>query len=346
MSVIPDHRETYKRVLSQFTGDAFEREVVTALQQTLTGFQRIPRKPDGDGGVDGLCDGHETAYCCYGPETTKTPGLTDAQHRKQLTDKIVTKFTADLMRIFEVEADGQSAYKEKPNAALEGILGNSPSTKIKTIKLVCNWFDSTRIIGGIKKHLAKIRKASRCRFVHGKCDFVVWGPEDVASNVVISQHTMVRIEHPGLLLAVEGARAAAVSHEPQDADEFDAKFDDLKNRLPSQAAAAVDQIRQDFRWAWSTSIKLDERLATELPALHQAYEAARKSAALDARLASIGSGEAPAKLIDSSRKRLRERMEQLVEGGLTATLSEELATAETGRLIGECPLDWRVIDAK
>jgi hypothetical protein len=58
----------YARSLSQLTGDPFQQEVCVRLGRAILSFQPVPRKPQGDGGLDGISHDGEHAYCCYGPE--------------------------------------------------------------------------------------------------------------------------------------------------------------------------------------------------------------------------------------------------------------------------------------
>ena len=78
------------RSLSQLTGDPFEEEVCVRLGRVIVSFQPIPRKPHGDGGLDGLSHDGEHAYCCYGPEYDA------AKKTKERVDAIVDKFKEDL----------------------------------------------------------------------------------------------------------------------------------------------------------------------------------------------------------------------------------------------------------
>lgn len=71
----------YEKLLGGLEGDAFQDEVSARLGSLFSDFQRIPPKPSGDGGLDGLSHGHTRAYCCYGPEQepfkVNTKGLKD-----------------------------------------------------------------------------------------------------------------------------------------------------------------------------------------------------------------------------------------------------------------------------
>src|SRR5262245_56577779 len=84
--------DEYARKLGLLLGNDFEDEVVIALQQTDLAFQRVPRKPNGDGGLDGFSHGRTVVYCCYGLEVIHEPGINAAEKRKRLVKKIVAKF--------------------------------------------------------------------------------------------------------------------------------------------------------------------------------------------------------------------------------------------------------------
>lgn len=88
------------------------------------------------------------------------------------------------------------------------------------------------------------------------------------------------------------------------------------------------------------------RLSTDLPFLHRQFDVARSAAAGDALLGSIQTETQPGKVILDSREGIRRRLSDIVDGALPGPLCEELADAETGRLIGECPLDWRDADGE
>jgi hypothetical protein len=90
----------YSRSLSQLTGDPFQDEVCVRLGRVVVSFQPIPRKPQGDGGLDGLSHDGEHAYCCYGPE------YDSAKKPKDLVDAIVDKFKEDLRKLFELDTNG------------------------------------------------------------------------------------------------------------------------------------------------------------------------------------------------------------------------------------------------
>lgn len=331
--------DEYARKLAILGGNDFEDEVVVALQQTDHAFQRVPRKPNGDGGLDGISHQRTVVYCCYGLELVHEPGLTATQRRKELVKKVVSKFKGDLMRILELEFQ-KKQLRQTRNRVLEGLYRSSPAVRIKNIKLIVNWFEDNRIVGELQAALQELLTKSACRFAVEDVQIVIWGPKDLASNVRITQTTLARVEHPSLMAAIKQAATAATHHEPSDdQDHFKSKFDDLARRNPSRAET-VEALRSAFKRSWSTSILLDERLARDLPEIHRAFETARPRAAEEARLASLQPGVDPTTVIDRIGEKLRTLMAEAIPG-LPDFEKSELARAETARLIGECPLDWR-----
>lgn len=331
--------DEYARKLGLLLGNDFEDEVVITLQQTDPAFQRVPRKPNGDGGLDGFSHGRTVVYCCYGLEMIHEPGISAAEKRKRLVKKIVAKFKSDLMRLLELEHQKRKLVL-KANDVLAGVYGNPPGAQITVIKCVVNWFEDNRIIGDLQAALQELVSHSNCRFVAKNCDVVVWGPKDLANNVKITQITLARVEQPSLLAAIKEAATAATQHEPaDDKDFFKSKFDDLEKRHPTKHDL-VENLRAAFKRSWSTSILLGERLAQDLPEVHRSFEAARPQAATEAQLASLQPGADPISVIERVRERLRVQMGEVVPG-LPEQQKGELAQAEVGRLIGECPLDWR-----
>ena len=63
----PDE-DKYAKMLGALEKDAFQDEICTRLAAVFADFQRIPAKPHGDAGLDGLSHGQTRAYCCHGPE--------------------------------------------------------------------------------------------------------------------------------------------------------------------------------------------------------------------------------------------------------------------------------------
>lgn len=327
----------YARKLATLTGDAFETEVVVALQQSFTGgCQRVPDKPNGDGGLDGLSHNGTRAYCCYGLEMQPGPGTLAARLRK----KIVDKFKADLRRLLELDF-----VKKKlvhcPNKVLCGVVGDPPVQRILNITLVANVFEDNQLIGDLRTAFADYMNVSNKKFVDPKCDLNLWGPEDVALNTSVTEQFLLRLEHPALFSAIESSITQAEKHEPPDQDRFIAKFDALVAVVSPTKKPGIDSLKATFKKGWSRSILLNQQLSATLPDVHEQFERMRKAAATDANLDSNKPGVDPFTLLERARERLRRQMSDLVNGGLPSATRDELVDAETGRLIGECPLDWR-----
>ena len=88
------------------------------LHALIADFQRIPDKPSGDGGLDGLSHGQSCGYCCYGPE--QEPFKTN---RVGLKKDIVEKFRNDLRKLFEVEVGPRKRLVQTKSVALPSIMG-------------------------------------------------------------------------------------------------------------------------------------------------------------------------------------------------------------------------------
>src|ERR1017187_7508122 len=167
--------------------DAFETEVCARLAAFISDFQRVPRKPSGDGGMDGLSHGQRTAYCCYGPE--QEPFKTNL---KGLKGDIVEKFRGDLRKLFELEHDGKSKLIKKPNVEIPTILASG--RKIELVRCVVNWFESHRVIGPLNTSLDKYKGASDCTFVEPTAQLTVWGPHELSMQCAVDDFTLIRIE--------------------------------------------------------------------------------------------------------------------------------------------------------
>ena len=317
----------YEKILGSLEGQAFEDEVCARLQCLISDFQRIPAKPHGDGGLDGLSHGQTRGYCCYGPEQDpvklKTKGLTGA---------IIEKFSKDLRRLLEVSIGQDPPLDHEPTVELVTIMGKG--NRMKNIYLVSSSFESHRVIGPINTAFANYRKASELRYVDPDATVTVWGPKDLANLGAVDEHTLFRIENRTLFEHVREAKTIAI----QATGDFDSKFDDLKRRRPERAAD-IDALAQDFRRAWASAVALDDRLASTSVVLHEALEEARTGAATSARLQSLGS-DTPQGLIDTIRQDVVNRLD-VSFGQRFGVLTTKVADGIVAGLIGECPLEWR-----
>jgi hypothetical protein len=319
----------YEKLVGRLEGDAFQDEACVRLQRLFADFQRVPAKPSGDGGLDGLSHGQERCYCCYGPEQDPIKVKI-----KDLKDDIVKKFNADLRKLFELDFDPKQQLVNAPNAELATILG--AGNKIKNIYLVLSWFETHRVIGPLNTHFAKCMKASKLQYIHADAKLTIWGPKDLSTLGEIDEHTLFRIENPTLFQRVQSASAATLIQGV--GGDFDAKFDDLKLRRPARSEH-IDKLAQTFREAWAAAIALDNELASTSVGLHEALESARTDAARSALVRSMSEDE-PHKLINAMREDVVQRLGQGF-GDRLGSLTSKVADGVVAGLIGECPLEWR-----
>jgi hypothetical protein len=318
----------YEKLIGRLEGNAFEDEVCARLQTIFVDFQRIPAKPHGDGGLDGLTHGQERAYCCYGPEQEIRK-----LDNKGLKDDIVNKFSGDLRKLFELEFEKRN-LRHASNEELATIMGTG--RKIKYVHLIVSWFESHRVLGPLNTSFDKYKAASQLQFVNADATLTVWGPKNLAALGAVDEHTLFRIQNPALIACVQSASAAEFVKEGGRG--FDAKFDDLKRRRP-EGAAKIDGIAQKLREAWAAAIALDNDLSKNSLGLHQILESVRSNAALSAQVKSMSETD-PYHLIDTMREEVAGQLEQGF-GNRFGPLTPRITQGVVAGLIGECPIDWR-----
>lgn len=316
----------YSRSLSQLTGDPFQEEVCIRLGRVILSFQPIPRKPHGDGGLDGLSHDGEQAYCCYGPE------YDPAKKPKDLVDAIVDKFKEDLRKLFELDTNGTKLV-HKENKEIATIVAEG--TTIKHIKLIVNWFESHRLVGPINTALKKYRKASACKYVDPTASVVIWGPNEFASAFVVDEDTILRIRHGTLLREV---KTAAEMVNIADPTTFEAKIAALKKICPAYQAPTIEGMREQFLSDWRMSLAFEQKLDASLPTLHHALEDDRLRVAQQVRHLMISSLKPHAELA---------RAEQITKDVLAddfrafgSTLLDSISSGEIARLMGDCLIAW------
>jgi hypothetical protein len=322
--------EAYAKMLGCLEKDAFEAEVCARLAMFISDFQRIPRKPQGDGGLDGLSHGQTTAYCCYGPE--QEPFQTNG---KGLKDDIVEKFRGDLRKLFELEHKGKAKLVKKLNVEMPTIM--APGHKIKLFRLVVSWFESHRVVGPLNASLDTYKCASDCTYVEQAAQLTVWGPHDLSTQCAVDEHTLFRVEQQALINKVQGALKDGTLA-PRTL-EFESKFDDLCVRRP-EGKRAIEELRSYFRASWGAALALDNELAASSVRMHRLLEEARIQAAVSARLKSA-TGLGPEELIEKMREIMVERFVELFGKDGLGPLTRRVADGEVGRLIGDCPVEWR-----
>jgi hypothetical protein len=316
----------YSHSLSQLTGDPFQEEVCVRLGRVILSFQPIPRKPQGDGGLDGLSHDGEHAYCCYGPE------YDPAKKPRDLVDAIVDKFKEDLRKLFELDTNG-TKFVHKENKEIATIVADG--TTIKHIKLIVNWFESHRLIGPINTALKKYRKASACKYVDRAASVVIWGPKEFAGAYVVDEDSILRIRHSTLLREV---KSAAETVNIADPTTFEAKIAALKTICPTHQEPTIEGMREQFLTDWRMSLAFEQKLDSSLPTLHQALEADRLRIAQQVRHLMISSQRPHAELA---------RAEQIANDLLAndfrtfgSILLGTISSGEIARLMGDCLIAW------
>lgn len=320
----------YEKFVGSLEGDRFQDEVCARLQGHITDFQRIPDKPSGDGGLDGLSHGQERGYCCYGPEQNPVK----LKAKGGLKDDIVDKFGDDLKKLFEVTIGPNRRVVHAANAELATVMG--AGNKIRAIFLIVSWFETHRVIGALNTAFARYKKGSQLNFVHADATLTIWGPKDLATRGPLDEHTLFRLKNKDLF---ERLRVASAADIPANATgDFDAKFADLKQRRPARADH-IEGLAKDFRDAWAAAIALDNDLASASVVLHETLETARTDAARAARVRSMGDAE-PYELLATMQQDVVDRLGQGFGqrlGGYTSKVADGVVAG----LIGECPIEWR-----
>ena len=174
------------------------------------------------------------------------------------------------------------------------------------------------------------------KFIDADATLTIWGPTDLAALGDVDDHTLFRAENPALF---ESVRAAAADELLKDCvGDFDAKFDDLKQKRP-EFAKSIEKIAEDFRKAWAASIALDNELAENSLGRHQDFEAVRSDAALSARVKSMIATD-PYDLIEKMRGEVSDRLGKDF-GNSFGPHTTHIANGVIASLIGECPIEWR-----
>ena len=318
----------YERLVGRLEGNAFEDEVCARLQTIFVDFQRIPAKPQGDGGLDGLTHSQERAYCCYGPEQEVRK-----LDNKGLKEDIVNKFSSDLRKLFELEFENRK-LQHASNEELATVMG--AGRKIKYVRLIVSWFESHRVLGPLNTNFDKYRAASQLQFVDADATLTVWGPKDLAALGAVDEHTLFRIQNPALIACVQAASAAELVKDGSGG--FDAKFDDLKRRRPG-GAAKIDGIAEKLREAWAAAIALENDLSKNSLGLHKDLESVRSNAALSAQVKSMSATD-PYQLINMMVEEVAGGLQQGF-GNRFGPLTPRITQGVVAGLIGECPIDWR-----
>ncbi len=322
--------DTYIKALSELEESAFQRAIVQRLLVALNNFQSVPAYPQGDGALDGHSHKGTKAYCCYGLkyDAAKTP----YQRSKQL----VTKFSSDLRRLYELEPKGKTTLIQKDNDALMSIFGAvpAPCERICHVSLIANWFESHTALGPIKQNAITYAGASQCRWITPDADVVLKGPKEFADQYGADESTMIWLKHQEMLAKIDAeARLIEVPHGPT----FDSKMQAAEALLPNEKDA-VRQVAQNLRTDWQWAIAFEGKLSDRLPQLHAALERGRR------RLLTLVLTHATSTPWEAIN-RAQEFSESVFSDDFLQpygkSVVRDLASGEVARLVGVCPIDWK-----
>lgn len=329
--ITADH---YEKLLGSLEKDNFEAEVCARLAAIFADFQRVPRKPKGDGGLDGISHGQTRGYCCYGPEQEPFK-----MNTKGLKADILKKFRGDLLKLFELEHDGRTNFAAKPSPEMKTVIGSGK--KLTNIYLVVSVFETHQLIGAVNDSFDEFRRHSSCTYIDSVARPTIWGPRDLASMGAVDEHLLFRLEQRALVAKVNHAVASGAK--PTILGDFDGKFDYLKN-LSAARAASVDRLREHFRSMWGAAIALDQELLATSLTLHEALQDARTHSTVSADIASMSATD-PMLLLMNMQTKVAEHL-KVAFGERLGPLSPRIADGEVARLVGECPIEWRNRDSR
>lgn len=316
----------YAQALSVLEGNDFQAEVCTRLRSVILGFQDVPAKPQGDAGLDALSHNGECGYCCYGPEHNS---FKTNQSRES---GIVTKFSADLRRLFELEIKKKSLL-HKENRELSTILPKGQ--RLKVIKLIVNWFESHRILGRLLTNVAEYVAASKCRYVDSCVSVVVMGPSQLADDFALDEITMERIRQRTFIGKFQKRVDTVEIEDPRD---FEWKMDVLREIRPDQLIA-IDKLADGLRTDWLSSLAFERELGDTVPTLHQALEDARRQIVTRVAVLVLSSSEPWAQV--SGALSIAEAILEKNFGLLYGSVVSTVASGEVARLVGECTIGWQ-----
>lgn len=327
--------DAYIKALSELEESAFQRAIVQRLLVALSNFQTVPSYPQGDGGLDGHSHNGAKAYCCYGLkyDAAKTP--------RQRSKQLVTKFSSDLRRIYELEPKGKTKLVHKDNDVLLKVFGKLPlpCDRIHHVTLVENWFESNEPLGPIKQNASKYASASQCRWLVPDADVVLRGPKEFADQYGVDESTMMWLKHQELLIKLD--TESALVEVPQ-GPTFDSKMLAAEALLPG-CENDVKQVADNLRSDWQKAIIFETHLSDRLSGLHAALERGRRR--LLTRVLTHNAGT-PWEAIS----RAQEFGEEIFSDDFLETygmaMVRDIASGEVARLVGACPINWKTTNGK
>lgn len=323
--------DAYIKALAALEELPFQRAIVQRLLVALNNFQTVPSNPQGDGGLDGHSDHATRAYCCYGLQYAATKSA------KQRSKKLAAKFSKDLRRLYEVgtKANGK-VLRHEDNDALLRHFGKlpDPANRICHVTLIANWFESHEAYGEIIQNRARYALASQCRWITPTADVVLKGPREFVDQYGTDQSSMLWLEHQGTWDQLE---KDAVITELPDGPTFDSKMTAAEDWRPDSRSEVV-QIADLLRADWQRAIAFEKQLDDRLPQLRKALERGRKNLKLQVLTQDKSD---PWETLRRSQQIAESIFRDDFRPIYGEAMVRELASGETARLVGECPINWK-----
>jgi hypothetical protein len=316
--------DEYAKGLGELTAQAFEDEVCTRLEHVLIGFQRVPAKPQGDGGLDGFSHGGERGYCCYGPVPNSF------KKRKELETDIIEKFSDDLLRLCELLHEKKKLV-HKPNCALPNILPSGAT--LKQIVLIVNWFESHNVIGPLHTSFKCFKAASKRTFIDPDAEIRIIGPKEFAQTYHADELAIFQLRSRSVVTKVQLAAAILDIADPK---EFENKMALLRDIRPDRLLT-IELFAEQLRNSWRTNLAFEQELDDTLPALHQALEDDRRrilGRVLQRMMKSAEPWNELGEMAEEAQEVLHADFHQY------GSFLQDLSLGEVARLIGECPIGW------
>jgi hypothetical protein len=318
----------YANTLAELTGDDFEDEVSARLESVILDFQSVPSNPFGDAGLDAFSHGGEIAYCCYGPlpNAFKTNG--------QREKGVIQKFRSDLQSLLEVAyVRKKLAVSETPEMATILPTGK----KIKHIDLLCNWFESHRVLNPLNDSLREYAEVSKCRYVEKTVTIKISGPKELANRYAVDEATIARARQRAFAQKME-KMAAGVSL--GSTEKFDKKMADLKVLVPGQNQA-IEKMCERLQADWRMALAFEREMGDTLPAIARALERARARILGKVTKLIVGSAKPWTELLKAT-----EMAEEILKTDFDpksyGSVISDVSSGEIARLIGECPVGWGI----
>jgi len=318
--------DQYTTRLSELEGVDFERAVVARLLRVLDGFQPVPANPHGDGGLDGLSHRQTQGYCCFGMEHA-TAGTF-----RQRGKRVVDKFSADLRRLFEIEASGKSKFTHNDNDTLAKIMATG--TRLHRVTLISNWFESNTVIGSIQESVARYAANSKCRFVEPTVEVVVRGPSEFADQFGADESTLLSLHRGPFFKSLE-TRAADVTL--PEGPTLERKLKALAAASPPAQLAHITTLGDHLRESCRKALVFEGDLGDALPSMHRALEQAKADLTYSVTL--MGQLE-PSALLTRAQSAAEAILSNDFRGAYGDAFVRTLATGQVALLVGQCPIGW------